>query len=250
MIRLVDLYPRTWRSRYEDEFLALLADRPPDLADRLDIVRGAIDARVHPPVEPAPLPVEPPIARGPWPVRAGWLTLAGGGLWFVALIVAVSGPIVVGEKGSYRDAGAALPIVFTAVMLLGVGLLALVLELPEPSHRARVVAAVSCLAGLVWAFAPWMMWFGLVAFGGLLIVGFAAWRAGTWSLAALTALVVGVTIPWATILAVASGAVAANPNPDIQFLVLGLLGTAWAVVGISLVRSPSATRPIADAQTE
>lgn len=42
--RLVSLYPSAWRERYEDEFLALLEDRPPRLKDVLDIVWGSIDA--------------------------------------------------------------------------------------------------------------------------------------------------------------------------------------------------------------
>ncbi len=54
MTRLIALYPEDWRTRYEAEFLSLLADRPPDPLDRLDIVRGAIDARLHPQVQPLP----------------------------------------------------------------------------------------------------------------------------------------------------------------------------------------------------
>ena len=49
-MRLLRLYPRAWRDRYGDEFAELLAARPPSLRDRLDIVRGALDARVHPQV--------------------------------------------------------------------------------------------------------------------------------------------------------------------------------------------------------
>lgn len=44
MSKLLLLYPRAWRRRYEDEFLALLEDRPLTAADLLDIVRGALDA--------------------------------------------------------------------------------------------------------------------------------------------------------------------------------------------------------------
>lgn len=47
---LLGLYPAVWRSRYGDEFAELLAARPPNLRDRLDIVRGAIDARIRPQV--------------------------------------------------------------------------------------------------------------------------------------------------------------------------------------------------------
>ena len=47
---LLRLYPPAWRARYGDEFAELLAARRPTLRDRLDIVRGAIDARLHPQV--------------------------------------------------------------------------------------------------------------------------------------------------------------------------------------------------------
>src|SRR4029077_17181152 len=50
MSALIRLYPRAWRERYEDEFLALLEARPPTFGDRLDIVRAALDARLHPQV--------------------------------------------------------------------------------------------------------------------------------------------------------------------------------------------------------
>jgi hypothetical protein len=54
--RLLSLYPPAWRERYGDEFAELLAARPPSLRDQLDIVRGAVDARIHPQVVPPPLP--------------------------------------------------------------------------------------------------------------------------------------------------------------------------------------------------
>ena len=47
MSALVRLYPRTWRDRYESEFLHVLESRPPSPRDRLDIVRGALDAGLH-----------------------------------------------------------------------------------------------------------------------------------------------------------------------------------------------------------
>jgi hypothetical protein len=45
---LVRLYPRAWRERYEEEFAAMLEQRPASLLDVLDIVFGALDARLHP----------------------------------------------------------------------------------------------------------------------------------------------------------------------------------------------------------
>ncbi|HET9083892.1 MAG TPA: hypothetical protein VFN41_05755 [Candidatus Limnocylindrales bacterium] len=46
MSALIRLYPRSWRARYEPEFLDLLEARPPSVRDQVDIIRGAIDARL------------------------------------------------------------------------------------------------------------------------------------------------------------------------------------------------------------
>ena len=239
MTRLIGLYPRTWRTRYEDEFLALLSDRPPDVLDRLDIVRGAIDARLHPSPEDTPAPVEPAAARDPWSVRAGWLTLAGGVAWIAAMAVAINGPIVVEDGGSYRDGAAALPLMLAAVVLLGVGMLVLVVDLPASAHAARPAAFLSSMAGLLWGLAPWVWWCGLIAFSGLLIVGVGAWRAGRWSSLQLAILVASIVPAWCLFLAGGSGLwVPPAANPDLQFLVLAMFVPAWLVVGSSLVRAP------------
>jgi hypothetical protein len=54
MSALLRLYPSAWRERYGAEFAELLAARPPSLRDRLDIVAGAVDARLHPQLAGAP----------------------------------------------------------------------------------------------------------------------------------------------------------------------------------------------------
>jgi hypothetical protein len=46
--RLVALYPAVWRARYEDEFLAVLEQRPLRPAQVIDIAWGAIDAHLFP----------------------------------------------------------------------------------------------------------------------------------------------------------------------------------------------------------
>jgi hypothetical protein len=42
--RLLALYPRAWRDRYGEEFLALVGDGRLSAAEWVDVVRGAIDA--------------------------------------------------------------------------------------------------------------------------------------------------------------------------------------------------------------
>jgi hypothetical protein len=44
--RLLWLYPRAWRERYGDEFVAIVGDRQLALGEWIDIVSGAIDARL------------------------------------------------------------------------------------------------------------------------------------------------------------------------------------------------------------
>lgn len=62
MSSLVRLYPRAWRDRYETEFRGVLQARPPTTRDRVDIVRGAIDARLHGEIPGSPR-LRSPIAR-------------------------------------------------------------------------------------------------------------------------------------------------------------------------------------------
>jgi hypothetical protein len=237
MTRLIGLYPRAWRTRYEDEFLALLSDRPPDVLDRLDIVRGAVDARLHPQPDTSSRAPE----GDPWPVRMGWLTLLGGVLWIVAIFLAINGPLIVEGGGSYRDGSAALPVFLVAVVMLGVGMLGVVIELPAPARAARTSAYVSSLAGLLWAGAPWLFWAGLIAFGGLLVIGVAARQARRWSSLQLGILAAGVVPGWCLLLAGGAGLwVPPTPNPDLQFLVLAMLVAAWLIVRSSLVRAPRA----------
>ena len=45
---LLRLYPKTWRRRYGEELEGLLAGRPLTLSLTLDVLRGALDARLHP----------------------------------------------------------------------------------------------------------------------------------------------------------------------------------------------------------
>jgi hypothetical protein len=87
MSRLVRLYPGRWRERYEAEFLQLIEDRPPSLAGQLDIIRGALDARLHPQVvDAAPEPM-------PWTHRLpGLLSLLAGSSLCLGVLGIAFGP--------------------------------------------------------------------------------------------------------------------------------------------------------------
>jgi hypothetical protein len=64
---LLLLYPRRWRRRYGDEFLALIQDRGVSSSVIFDVLRGALDAWLHPHLGAAPAPVS--AASADHPVR-------------------------------------------------------------------------------------------------------------------------------------------------------------------------------------
>ncbi len=76
-LAMLRLYPTRWRARYEDEVRALIDDRPTRRRDVLDLARGALDARLHPPV-PSRIPAVAAIAAG--------------GVWTVWSLLILTGP--------------------------------------------------------------------------------------------------------------------------------------------------------------
>jgi hypothetical protein len=72
--RWLRLYPRDWRDRYAEELAAVIDARPIDWRVRLDLVRGAIDAHLHPRTPPSIGILAPFVAGGAW-ITAGAATL-------------------------------------------------------------------------------------------------------------------------------------------------------------------------------
>lgn len=197
MSGLIRLYPRDWRARYEDEFLSLLAERPPDARDRVDIIRGAIDARMRPQVRRASPEPEPASPASRISSRAlGFATLAGAVLWLAALVLILSGPIVVDGGSSYRDGAAALPFVFLAFVLLGAGLVGVARSLPRGSDLGGLAAAVAAVAGATWALMPWVFPLLLIASVGYVALAILARRSRVWSAVDSALLVGGVLLSW------------------------------------------------------
>ena len=48
MTFLLRLYPKSWRARYGDELAEILDAQPPSLGLFVDVLAGALDARLHP----------------------------------------------------------------------------------------------------------------------------------------------------------------------------------------------------------
>ena len=240
MSRLVSLYPAPWRSRYEDEFLAVLESRPPTVTDRLDIVLGALDARLHPHV------------RGPEriPDRSGYLPLLGFALFWIAMAIAVTGPVIVDSYGSYRDAAAALPAFATSMLLLSVGLARIVARLPSEAGLAAVAGVLAMSFGPLWALVPWLLPFAILFLVGLFGLAVGARSAGIMSTGALVVLGLGLVIPFILMLAAAVLPWYALRTSEVSpILLIAPLSVAWIVTAWTLLRGfePS-PRPAVEAK--
>ena len=227
MNRLLALYPEGWRARYGAEFLALLEDRPPSLLERLDIVRGALDAHTNP-----QLPGRVRVSD-----RAGFGAIVGFVLFYVALAVVLSGPEHVDEYGTYRDGAAAIPIFLLSMALLSVALIRTVLRLPPAQDRARAVGLIGLGCGLLWSMAPWLFPLLMIFLVGVVVVAVGAQRAKLWpawlpvllALCVLVPLVVGVAqliLPWYAL-----------RQAGFNFLIIFVpISGLWLVYGIGLLR--------------
>ncbi len=227
MSRLVRLYPSAWRERYGAEFVALLDERPPNALDRLDIVRGAIDARIHPQVLDDP--TEP--ATGPAGLRrAGAVGAIGGLLWALAGLSFYGAPYV--DDLGYKDGGSVVLLAVSAAALTG---LAAALVVHRMADRSVVLwgAAAAILLGAIGLAMPWP----------ILVVGFFGIVIGT-----LVFGVIGASRLGPAYLAVGVGALLALGfnTEDGRALWLIPLGAAWVVAGVMTFRGgPALSRRLA-----
>jgi hypothetical protein len=227
MSRLVALYPAAWRARYGDEMEALLAAHPPTLADRLDLVRGALDARIHPQVP----------RRGRVADWRGFAAFLGFVALYLAVLVAANGPIMRDEFGTYREGGAALPVLVASMILLSIGLFAIVERLPPDDTVSRSAGWISIAAGLLWSFAPWTLPAGLAFLLGLLVLAVGARRAGILPTAALLVLAVAAAVPAGLFVAQLFLPWYALRLSGLNLLVvIGPVSLVWLVVGAVNVR--------------
>ena len=113
---LLRLYPATWRARYEEEFLAVLEERPLSPFDVIDIMLGALDARLRPrslAIEVAPRRYQPVHQR-----ISGYAAIAGGA---VALLMVAIG-LLVPEPTSGLLGVILYPVVAIALLVALLGL--------------------------------------------------------------------------------------------------------------------------------
>ena len=117
MSALLRLYPKAWRDRYGDELAALLDEHPATLLNRLDLIRGAVDARLHPQVpghDVAP-EQEIPMDRK----LLGALAAIGGIVWLVGIASMFVLPL---DSDGYRQATLAFLAFAAATVLIGIAI--------------------------------------------------------------------------------------------------------------------------------
>lgn len=182
MSKLVRLYPRDWRDRYETEFLSVLEARPPSTSDRLDIVRGAIDARLHRGFAGSSDRPQPTMQ----PARLAGATAAVAGLGFLAWT-----GLVLRE---FRGWGAGMPesagvmVVLSTVTFLALAAAHLALAVAVGSNMRAVgtfaAAAAAVCFTLTGLGGGWTLVFALVASGVLAAAmacrSISRWLAAIW----------------------------------------------------------------------
>jgi hypothetical protein len=217
MMDLVRLYPVAWRARYEAEFRLLLEERPPNVVDRLDIIRGAVDARIHPQVTPGRLEPENRTAGSR---RAGALAALGGLFWAIASLGFYGAPYV-GDLG-YKDSGAVVLLGVTAAVLTGSAAVMVTHRVGDRSVLLWASAAAIPLGGIGLAL-PWpvlLLGFFSIVLGTLVFGLFGASRiAPAYILVGVGALL----------------ALGFNTEDD-RALLLVPLGIAWMIVGALTIR--------------
>jgi hypothetical protein len=206
---LLRLYPRAWRARYGEEMAAILEDRPLGGRDRLDLVRGAADAWLHP-SRPSSVPV----------VAA----FAGGGLWTLVAFAVLAQPVPLDWPGYLFEI---VPLALAGAGCLLATVVACLLRDGALSGRAfGLLAAATAIAYVVW----------LAALGGTILGLFGGPQLAAAQTAAMLATVsVGLTLvragdePIGPLLVVAG--VAMLVSWTVTWLVVGV---TWTAIGVAL----------------
>lgn len=222
---LLRLYPAAWRARYEDEFLALLEERPLSPFDAFDIALGALDARLRPrslAIELAPRRNPPMNAR-----VAGLAAMIGGALIIIALPTAMLQGNLPGD----------IAIIIQIVIFLGVeiALLVALIGLSAAQGRRRPVLTWSAVAVPILAVVVSLLGVVGMVVGGdePLVAGVSSWY--LWSFGVL-GLIVG-----SVLFAAATAVVGVFSRPAALTLLAGsvLVVVSALPIGFGLFGSPT-----------
>ena len=161
MSGLLRLYPKAWRDRYEDEMLALLEARPLTVIDLFDLIRGALDARLHPQVRGSAAAPDKEL-----PVNhrlLGVMAAIGGLAWLIGFASLLVMPL---DEFGFPDSTIALVVAVPATALIGIALGELGTRRGSATSRQSghlISVASVVMAGLM--LLPWPIFtFGLMLF--------------------------------------------------------------------------------------
>jgi len=129
--RYVRLYPRAWRERYGDELEAVLEEDGLGLRTRLDLIRGALDAHLH------------PGTRSPWPVVAA---LTASAFAVAHALVLAAQPVPTDWPGYLEEA---LPLIIASVLALIPGVVGLWLKLGDGDGALGRIGVILAVVGYV-----------------------------------------------------------------------------------------------------
>jgi hypothetical protein len=216
---LLRLYPASWRSRYGAEMLDLLDERPPTWRDSIDLIRGALDAHLHPP-ETSRLPAVAAILAG--------------AAWTVVALAVLSEPVAPDWPGFL--AWTLVPGLIGAVAGL-VASLGLALRLGDaPGRLGRVAVAAVLITYVAWAI--WLLF-------AILGAGYGVPTAATGTAAAIATIVLGLALvrpdqhPYGEALVVIGGSLLLPPP-----LAWVIVAVAWTVVGLRMTTDRAVLRGV------
>jgi hypothetical protein len=206
---LLRLYPAAWRARYGDEMTALLEERRLGPRDRLDLIRGALDAWLRPPT----------------PSRAPMVAaLIGGGLWTVVATAVLVQPTPPDWPGYLAEI---VPLALAAVVFLLVAATACVLRAGEARSRAIGLATSLVLVG-------YLAWIGMLGATHLGLVGGVPLAAAQ-ALAMVGTIAVGLILIRARDQLIGFLLIAAPVAMLVPWTVTWLaFGAGWTAIGIAM----------------
>ena len=156
--RWLRLYPCAWRDRYGDELRDLAGRRPMDLRLRLDLLRSALDAHLHP-IEPPRIGRVPALTAGlawilaggitylepvppDWPGYLEWTLPLG----LVGAIASLRSVAVAGRRSGLRAEPATGPVVLLGMAALVAWIVALAVAVAGGPYGAITAAPQSLAA--------------------------------------------------------------------------------------------------------
>jgi hypothetical protein len=206
---ILRLYPGKWRARYGDEMEVLLEGRQLSRQDRLDLIRGVLDAWLHPPT-PSVVPI--------------LVALVGGGLWTVLAAAVLAQPVPPDWPGYLAET---VPLAAAGAVFLLIAVTACVLRAGEATGRAAALATGLVVAGHI-------AWIGALGATHLGLVG-ASILAAAQTLAMIGTIAVGFVLVRANVEPIGLLLVAAPVAMLVPWTVAWLaFGAAWTAIGIAL----------------